>query len=92
LAPFLYKGKYFKEENEVRVIIQLHNEGNGAINGNNIKDGIIVPVDLNVIIDKIYLHPESTEEYYNEIDNIIKKHHLTKDLVHSYINKPPDYM
>ena len=58
--PFLFKRKSFQYEREVRIITDAsqHNKV--------IKDGLKIAVDINQLIEKIYIHPKS-ENWYKEL-------------------------
>jgi len=62
--PFIHKRKIFEHEQELRAIIQkLSHSKNGEINLSKpqFDDGIYVPVDLDVLVDKIYVAPTSPQ-------------------------------
>ena len=58
--PFLYKRKSFQYEREVRII--------SDVTQNNLKlnDGLKINVDVNLLIEKIYIHPKS-ENWYKKL-------------------------
>ena len=58
--PFLFKRKSFQYEREVRIITDV-TEQNISIN-----DGLKINVDINVLIEKIYIHPKS-ENWYKKL-------------------------
>lgn len=57
--PFLFKRKSFQYEGEVRIISDL-TKYNLTIN-----DGIKIDVDINKLIERIYIHPRSENWYKN---------------------------
>ena len=65
--PFLYKRKSFQYEREVRII--------SDVTQNNLKlnDGLIINVDVNLLIEKIYIHPKSENWYKNLVIQLVAK-------------------
>ena len=65
--PFLFKRKSFQYEREVRIISDTSDT---AI---TINDGIKINVDINQLIDKIYIHPKSENWYKNLVIELVSK-------------------
>lgn len=65
--PFLYKRKSFQYEREVRII--------SDVTKNNLKlnDGLKINVDVNQLIEKIYIHPKSENWYKNLVIQLVAK-------------------
>ena len=65
--PFLFKRKSFQYEREVRII--------SDISSCNIKinDGMKIDVDINQLIEKIYIHPKSENWYKNLVIELVSK-------------------
>ena len=65
--PFLFKRKSFQYEREVRII--------SDVTQNNIKlnDGLKINVDINQLIEKIYIHPKSENWYKNLVIQLVKQ-------------------
>ena len=65
--PFLYKRKSFQYEREVRII--------SDVTQNNLKlnDGLKINVDVNLLIEKIYIHPKSENWYNNLVIQLVAK-------------------
>lgn len=65
--PFLFKRKSFQYEREVRIISDLtkHNL--------NINDGLKIDVDINILIERIYIHPKSENWYKNLVIQLMKQ-------------------
>lgn len=65
--PFLYKRKSFQYEREVRII--------SDVTQNNLKlnDGLKINVDVNQLIEKIYIHPKSENWYKNLVIQLVAK-------------------
>lgn len=65
--PFLFKRKSFQYEGEVRIISDLSDQ-NIYIN-----EGIKANVDINKLIDKIYIHPKSENWYKNLVIQLMQQ-------------------
>ena len=65
--PFLYKRKSFQYEREVRII--------SDVTQNNLKlnYGLKINVDVNLLIEKIYIHPKSENWYKNLVIQLVAK-------------------
>lgn len=82
--PFLFKRKSFQYEREVRIISNL-SEHKLSIN-----DGLKINVDINKLIERIYIHPKSENWYKNLViqlmqqlgfDFLIEKSDLESDIL-----------
>ena len=65
--PFMFKRKSFQYEREVRIISDL-SESNIKIN-----DGLKIDVDINQLIEKIYIHPKSENWYKKLVIELVSK-------------------
>ncbi|MEY4012085.1 MAG: hypothetical protein RIT22_1209 [Bacteroidota bacterium] len=65
--PFLFKRKSFQYEREVRIISDTSDTSI------TINDGIKINVDINQLIDKIYIHPKSENWYKNLVIELVSK-------------------
>ncbi|MHA3786705.1 hypothetical protein ACX0HA_00740 [Flavobacterium hauense] len=65
--PFLFKRKSFQYEREVRIISDL-SEQQMYIN-----EGVKINVDINKLIDKIYIHPKSENWYKNLVIQLMQQ-------------------
>lgn len=65
--PFMFKRKSFQYEREIRIISDL-SESNIKIN-----DGIKIDVDVNQLIEKIYIHPKSENWYKKLVIELVSK-------------------
>lgn len=65
--PFLFKRKSFQYEREIRIIsdTSLHNL--------EIDNGLKVDVNINQLIEKIYIHPKSENWYKKLVIELVKK-------------------
>src|SRR5690606_41869587 len=55
--PFLFKRKSFQYEHEVRVITDVSHLDM------NVNEGVKVLIDINEMVDKLYIHPKSDNWY-----------------------------
>ncbi|MFV5695088.1 hypothetical protein ACM55G_06565 [Flavobacterium sp. LB3P122] len=65
--PFLFKRKSFQYEREVRIISDV------ADDTIKINDGLKINVDINELIEKIYIHPKSENWYKNLVIQLVKQ-------------------
>lgn len=65
--PFLFKRKSFQYEKEVRIISDT-SESEIKIN-----DGLKINVDINELIEKIYIHPKSENWYKKLVIELVEK-------------------
>lgn len=65
--PFLFKRKSFQYEGEVRVISDVTKYGH------SINDGLKIDVDINCLIEKVYIHPKSENWYKNLVFQLMEQ-------------------
>lgn len=65
--PFLFKRKSFQYEREVRIITDVTDSSI------KLNDGLKINVDINQLIDKIYIHPKSENWYKNLVIQLLKQ-------------------
>jgi hypothetical protein len=65
--PFLFKRKSFQYEREVRIITDI---GESEI---KINEGLKINVNINQLIEKIYIHPKSENWYKNLVIQLVKQ-------------------
>lgn len=91
LNPFLHKRKSFEHEKEIRAVavdVPIKDE---KIDLNSIKfsHGIYVPIDLDILIEKIYVSPTSPDWFYTLVKSITKKYEIDKGVVKSNLSDDP---
>lgn len=92
LVPFLYKRKCYEHENELRAIIQINPRLNDKNpNGQEIK-GLLVNVNLNTLIDKIFISSTAPDWFDKVVTSVVKKFDLKKNIFNSSINDEPIYI
>ncbi|EIA10608.1 DUF2971 domain-containing protein [Flavobacterium frigoris] len=65
--PFLFKRKSFQYEREVRIITDV------AENKMTLNDGLKINVNIDQLIEKIYIHPKSENWYKNLVIDLVKQ-------------------
>jgi hypothetical protein len=65
--PFLFKRKSFQYEREVRIITDV------STHDISVNEGIKINVDLNQLIEKIYIHPKSENWYKKLVIELVSK-------------------
>jgi len=80
-SPAMYKRKSYEHENELRAII---------MNGGNVP-GKLVPTDLNLLIDRVHVAPNSKKWYYELVKKTVKRYGLDKEIINSTLDQTPLY-
>ena len=65
--PFLFKRKSFQYEREVRILSDLSEQEI------KINDGLKIDIDINELIEKIYIHPKSENWYKKLVIELVSK-------------------
>ncbi len=80
-GAFWYKRCSFEHEKEVRAILSDYTQ----------KDvfGILIPVDLNILIDHIYVSPTAPSWFYSLVRNLLDKYTIHKEVADSTLNIKP---
>lgn len=97
--PFIYKRESFHYEQELRAVIfkfgyEIKDDGelNMAQFGMPAyENGIFVPVDINTLIEKIYLSPSSKAWLFELTNSICNKYNLDKKILQSSLDTNPLY-
>jgi len=90
--PFLYKGKSFKFENEVRAVSKLPQlKIIGDFHGKFIPGhkGYDVTIDTDLLIENVYLSPMSSKWQKKVVTSVLTKYRLKKKVLQSDLNKKP---
>lgn len=94
LAPFLYKRLSFEHEKEVRAIvstIDLKHIDKIIDAADPEEEGIWTPVNLNELIDAIYVAPESADWFRELVENVAHTYGLRKKIIKSALEDEPFY-
>lgn len=96
LSPFIYKRKSFEYEDELRALIWTPQHGKNNMldpEKNKFKDtfGLNVPVDIDILIEKIYVSPNAPKWILEVIEKIVKRFELKKEVTQSDLALKPIY-
>jgi hypothetical protein len=82
-SEYWYKRNSFSHEREVRAInVDRNKDG---------KVGIYKPVNLELLIDKIFISPKANEWFVDLVIDINSKYGIEKEISHSDLSKKPFY-
>lgn len=89
-SPFLHKRKSFEHEQELRAIIQQLPK-KIQYNELNTNTGEAIPINLENLVEAIYVSPESPKWFFNLVNDITKKFKFDYNINHSILDKVPVY-
>lgn len=75
------KRKAFDYEKEVRAIVTEEKTTHG----------VEMPVDVNVLIENLYVSPYAPEWFYNVVKSVVEKYSLDKEILRSQMKAEPFY-
>lgn len=101
-SPFLHKRISFQHEKELRVILNhlpIILNFKGKLTDKKILDTIIyfldelayIPIDLKMLIERIYISPTSPSWILRLIKSLVKKYDLEKEIIQSNLSDKPLY-
>ena len=91
-SPFLHKRKSFEHEVELRAVIQEFPEGKLLSEADRpFEDGLYIPVDLNLLINEIYLAPTSPKWLRELVESVTAKYGIKKKVRQSILDEKPIY-
>lgn len=82
-SEYWFKRSAFAHEREVRAIL-INNDKQYTL-------GLNIPVNLDILIEKIFISPKAPEWFVSLISDINSKYGIEKKIVHSDISKKPFY-
>jgi hypothetical protein len=92
LMPFLHKRNIYNYENEVRCCYVLDKkENNFNWDEQDTYDGVFVNVDLDTLIERIYISPYSPQWIRDIIAGVNDKFGIDKEILHSTVFDTGDY-
>ena len=93
LYPFVHKMKSFEHERELRAVIQELPSKGGTLDLSKptFDEGIDVSVNLDALIDKIYLAPTSPKWLHELVYSVTAKYGLNKEIHQSILDDVPSY-
>ncbi len=89
--PYLHKRISYEHEKELRAIIMKLPSKNGAIdiNAEPFEFGLQVPVDLEILIDKIIVCPSAPKWIFELTEDVCKKYAIDKEVIQSDLDTTP---
>lgn len=88
LHRFMHKRLSFQHEHELRALIDLGTPEVPLI-GQEVESGLKVPIDLNRLVNKIYVAPKSAEWFLELVGRICKRYGLKQQPVRSSLYDDP---
>ena len=88
LFPYFHKRKSFEHEKELRAVIQSFSydkQGNIDWSRSPHRDGLYVPVDLDLLIEKVILAPSCPPWQREVVKSVLKKYGLDKPVLRSLL-------
>ena len=94
-APFLYKRVSFEYEKEIRAVAikqSRYEDGKYYWDTREIEQpGIRVPVDLNCLIERIYVSPTGQPWFTKLVASVCQRYKIPKEVVQSPLDQGPLY-
>lgn len=87
-ATSIHKRKEFEDEKELRALISFSPAKKSYYEN---KDGINVKVDVDTLIEQIYLSPQSPSWHFFLVENILERFGLRKTVQKSKLSQKPEY-
>lgn len=96
LSPFMYKRKSFEHEKELRALIWTPQDGknfigNPAINKFRDHVGLYVPVNLEVLISRVFVSPTAPQWMLELLESVVNMYGLKAPVVQSDLASTPVY-
>lgn len=98
MSPSMTKRISFEHEKELRALIWTLESNDSPLPGKTVTikvkqmDGLYVPVDLDLLIERIYIAPTAPDWIFELIKNLVVKFGLEKDVTRSSLDVAPDYL
>lgn len=89
--PFLRKRAIYNYENEVRCCYALPQQEKYEWQQQDIHNGVFIDVDLNEMIERIYISPYSPNWIRDIVEGLNKKFQFEKEIVHSKVFESDDF-
>lgn len=86
--PIMHKRISFAHENEVRAVITTR-FAKPPENISVVGSGIQVPIEINKMIDTIYVHPESPNWYLELVSSLVKRYAVEVEVLRSNLGAAP---
>jgi hypothetical protein len=94
LAPFLHKRCLYQYEKEVRCCYILTDDGQEDFKWEeqDTYNGVFIDVDLDVLIQRIYISPYAPNWFRDLIARTNEAFHVRKEIVHSKVFQSENYL
>lgn len=94
LAPFLHKRCMYQYENEIRCCyIKADVEENGFTwDEQDTYNGVFIPVDLDMMIERIYISPYAPEWFRDLVARTNEAFNIDKEIVHSSVFQSENFL
>jgi hypothetical protein len=90
-TPFLRKREIYKYENEIRCCYALPPQKKFEWQQQDIYNGVFIDVDLNEMIQRVYISPYSPKWIRDIVEGINKKFQFKKEIVHSKVFESDEF-
>lgn len=91
LKPFLHKRKMYAYENEVRCCYVMPEDNGFNWQAQDTNNGVFINVDLDTLIERIYISPYSPKWINDIVTGINKQFNIRKEIVHSTVFDTAEY-
>ena len=91
LMPFFYKRKSFEHEKELRAIISNIPNDKGTDNSLIESPGFNLPVDIESLIEEVYVSPSSSKWFRQLVKSVTKKFGVELEIQNSRLDETPVY-
>ncbi len=92
--PFFHKQKSFEHEQELRLVIQEFKlaKGRSVMESKPPRrEGIYISVDLNLLVERIYMAPTSPRWLFELVKSVTRKYGMNKEVLPSALDAKPMY-
>ncbi|MFH1370316.1 MAG: hypothetical protein ABII09_03395 [Planctomycetota bacterium] len=86
---YMHKRKSFEHENELRALVAKHELSESLGGKPRTGDGIYVSVNINTLLEKVVVSPESPMWVANLVKDVVKRYGLRKRVEISSLNERP---
>lgn len=93
LSPFVHKRKSFEHEREVRALVSRWPVADNKfdLERDTISHGLKIRVDLERMIERIYVAPSAPDWFADLVQSVIKRFGFKFEVVHSKLDEQPVY-
>ena len=94
LTPFINKRNSFDYEKEIRAIYYIKNDSvntDSSLEGMHYEYGLSIPINIDILIEKIYLAPKTPDWFYKMVKSIVSKYGKKIEIIKSDLDKEPLY-